>query len=171
VELTGKILKEAEAMRETVASFRMAFWPLFVTILAWGIPIGLGLTGLLLRDLWSLGLPIFATGVVAAVAAGEVAAVVCLVFAIAYFRIHVGTWGVRCFDFWGLYHEVAWDEIVAVRPMNFLFGLSFLRTFRADGRRPLWLPQFLVDGERFTGLVRRFAGPTHPLTRALLEGG
>jgi hypothetical protein len=66
--------------------------------------------------------------------------------------------------------EGAWDDIVAVRPMNFLFGLSFLRIFRADGRRPLWLPQFLVDGARFADLVRQFAGPTHPLTRALLEG-
>ncbi len=157
-------------MRETVASFRVAFWPLFLTILAWGVPIGLGLSALLMRDLWSHGLLVFTGATASAVGAAEVAALVGLKVAIAYYRIHVGTWGVRCFDFWGVYHEATWEEIVAVRPINFLFGLSFLRAVRAGGR-PLWLPEFLVDGGQFADLVRQFAGPAHPLARALFEGG
>lgn len=59
-------------------------------------------------------------------------------------------------------------EIVAVRPLN-LPVFPTLRIFRADKRRPLWLPLGLADMRRFEELVHQYAGPTNPLTRALIE--
>src|SRR5437879_558624 len=98
----------------------MAFLPLFLTILAWGVPIGLGWSSALLWDRLSRCVLTFALAIVCAVGVAEAVGLVCLVAAIAYFRVHVGTWGVYCSDRWGLYHEAEWADIVAVRSVNFL---------------------------------------------------
>jgi hypothetical protein len=154
-------------VRETIAAFRMAFLPLVITILAWGVVGGALLGGAVL---WAAGLPAREAllTLAAGIGAGEVAGVVLGLAYIAYFRVHIGRWGVRAFDAYGLYHETTWEDITAVRPLNFL-GLRFLRAFRAGGRRPLWLPMFLSDMRGFTALVREHAGPVHVLARGLLD--
>ena len=84
--------------------------------------------------------------------------------------MYVGPWGLRASDGYGLFHEVEWAALAAARPLNFC-GMRYLRVLRAGGGRPLWLPLSLADRRGFEELVRRYAGPAHTLTRALLEVG
>jgi hypothetical protein len=82
--------------------------------------------------------------------------------------VYAGPAGLRAADFWGRFREVPWTEVVAVRPINML-GLKYLRAYRAGGGSPLWLPLFLGDLGGFGLVVRRYAGPQHPLAVALLD--
>jgi hypothetical protein len=103
-----------------------------------------------------------------AVGVGEVAALLCLLAFIAYFKVRVSPKGLGGFDPWGRYREVAWDQLRGARPVN-LLGLKFLRAYGAGGKAVLSLPLFLSDLERFCSLVRQHAGPEHPLAIALHE--
>src|SRR5262249_25902123 len=99
---------------------------------------------------------------------GEVAALLCLLAFSAYFKVRVTPAGLGGFDAWCRYREGAWDQLRVSRPGNVL-GLKYLRAYATGTKVPLWLPVFLNDLDRFCALVRKHAGPEHPLALALHE--
>jgi hypothetical protein len=149
-------------MRETLASFRWSMVP-WLFIAAAAVPPGLGIAWLFAKR------PLTGFDLLAATCGGYAGGLVLTLLITSWWKVHVGTWGLRCFDAYGLFHEVEWSEIVGVR-LLFFPGLSTLRILRGGNRRALWLPLWLADMRRFEELVSRHAGPTNPLTRALIEG-
>jgi hypothetical protein len=147
-----------------VESFRCSFWLFFAVILGFGLFVSLAL----IAFLW--GWRIDPLAVVAGIAAGEAVGLLYTLAVVFYFKVYVGPVGLRCYNFWGVYRTAAWDDIRSARPFNFL-GLRFLRAHTADARTPLWVPLFLTEPERFEALVRRYAGVTNPLARALEDDG
>jgi hypothetical protein len=83
-----------------------------------------------------------------------------------FFPVSISQDGIRSFNFWGLYHTVAWPEVTAVKPVN-LLGLRYLFIYSPKLRWPLWVPRFLADPARFKRLVLDYAGPNHPLSQAI----
>jgi hypothetical protein len=158
-------------MRETTAAFRWSYLPfLFVTGSAAfvGLGLGFGLGGLLAQR--PLPARVFVLAFTAALAGGYGTGLALTLLVTAHWKVYVGPWGRRASDGYGKFHEAEWAAMGAVRPFNFL-GIRYLRVLRGGGRRPLWLPLALADRRGFEELVRRYAGPAHPLTRALLEAG
>jgi hypothetical protein len=146
-------------MQGPVESFRLAFLPVFLLMLA---------LGLLANGVWLLiffVLKIKTAGLLVGLGGVTVVVVLLAFLAVVFFPTGVGSWGVRGYDAWGLYHNVAWADVEAARPAR-LLGLRFLRVFPRGGR-PVWVPLFLSDMTRFRGLVAQHAGPGHPLTAAL----
>src|SRR5437763_10220692 len=102
-------------MDQPVLKFWSNFWPMFwitwrsttfgcaVGVLAstWGIPIE-----------WELRLlAVLAGGLVGGVIMG-----LPLALAILYFPVYVAVDGIKCYDFWGIYHFAPWETIERVRP-------------------------------------------------------
>jgi hypothetical protein len=82
------------------------------------------------------------------------------------FPVYVSPDGLKAYNFWGIYTSVGWDSITAAKTVH--FGVAgFLRVFTRDTRLPFWLPLFSANMDRFTELVREYAGPNNPLTIAL----
>ncbi len=149
-------------MQGPVESFRFAFLPVFLLMLA---------LGLLANGVWLLLffiLKIKTAGLPVSLGVTPVVVVAAAFLAVVFFPTGVGSWGVRGYDSWGLYHNVAWADMAAVRPAR-LLGLRFLRVLPRGGGRPIWVPLFLSDMGRFRGLVAQHAGSTHPLTAALQQ--
>jgi hypothetical protein len=85
---------------------------------------------------------------------------------VLFFKVNVGTWGLRSYDFWGSYHEIEWHEMKEARPLNML-GARYLRVV-SPGQATLWVPLFLANQGEFARLVQQHAGPEHPLVIALV---
>jgi hypothetical protein len=147
----------------------MSFWWLFgyVMVAAAGIGVPLALALVMLAGVKPP--PGQLLGAVAlGVGGGEVAALLCLLAFIAYFKVRVSAEELGGFDAWGRYREITWDHLRVARPVN-LLGLKYLRVYGTGGKALLSLPLFLSDLEGFCRLVRRHAGPEHPLALALHE--
>jgi hypothetical protein len=145
-----------------VESFRCSFWLVFAVIMALGLVLALAL--ILPLSGWRPD----PFALLIAIAVAEVVGLLYTLAVVFYFKVYAGPAGLRCYNFWGLYRTAAWDDIRSARPFNFL-GLRFLRTHTANALTPLWVPLFLTKPERFEVLVRRYAGPDHPLALALAE--
>jgi hypothetical protein len=146
-----------------VESFRCSFWLVFFVMVVLGLVLGL------LMILAMSGFRLDPVGLVVGLTAGELVGLLITALLVFYFKVYAGPEGLRAYNFWGLYRTVAWEDIRSARPVNFL-GLRYLRAHTANASSPLWLPLFLTEQDRFDALVRAHAGPSHPLTRALLEG-
>jgi hypothetical protein len=70
------------------------------------------------------------------------------------------------YNFWGVYSSPAWDGITAARTLN-LGVVSLVRVYTEETWLTLWVPLFLDDLDRFTELVRDFAGDGNPLSAEL----
>jgi hypothetical protein len=82
--------------------------------------------------------------------------------AIGCLKIVISPSGIKGYNFWGYRHFAEWDRIVEVKPIKFI-GLRYLRIFHAPGKRPIWLPLFLVDMEGFESEIKRVASPSNPV--------
>jgi hypothetical protein len=80
--------------------------------------------------------------------------------------VYVFPHGVRCYNFWGLYQTVTWEEISTIQK-RYVFGLPYLTVRPAAGGGPIWLPLYLSNMERFVTAVRDRAGDDHPLVAEL----
>jgi hypothetical protein len=150
-----------------VEAFRMSFVWLFLYV----IVIGVSIAALLILTAHVITLtPPDPVGLLLAITGAEGAGFFLLLAYVGYFKVYVSPEGLRCFNLWGLYRLLRWDDFRSVRPINAL-GLRYLLAYPADGGSALWLPLFLADGEGFHRLVREYAGPAHPLSRALLDEG
>jgi hypothetical protein len=141
-------------------SFRMSYLAVLVCILAIGLP-GIVLIAIA-RDGLHVNIAALALGLVGGIVVG---ALLTAAF-VAYFKLYVNSLGLRCFDFWGLYHDAAWSDIVLAKPFSFL-GVRFLRTFRAKTRLALWVPVSLADFRGFREFVCGHVDASNPLVREL----
>lgn len=82
------------------------------------------------------------------------------------YKVFISPKGLKCFDFWGIYHFTGWSSITNAKLYNILW-LEYLRVFSSSTPRPLWLPLFLKRKTYFLEKVKEYAGEDHPLTIAL----
>lgn len=89
-----------------------------------------------------------------------------LMFAVAVllFPLYVLPDGIRCYNFWGLYRTLRWEEIATVSKTNML-GLPYAIAKDANGRREIWVPLYLTNMPGFLVAVRAAAGEEHMLAK------
>ena len=96
-------------------------------------------------------------------------ALICDVFAglilIWYFKVKLTPRGISCFNFWGIYSFVLWDEMREVKIFNH-FGLKCIRVFFRNSRIPLWVPLFIKNRKSFTAALCEFAPASNLLRQA-----
>jgi hypothetical protein len=141
-------------------TFRFAFLPVLACGLAIGIP------GIVVIAMAQEGLRVNLLALAIGIAGGTVVGIVLTGAVVAYFKVYVSTHRLRCFDFWGLYHDVSWAEIVGVKPINFL-GLRYLRLSISKHRMRVWLPLFLNDFGDFRDFVRDHVDESNALVQEL----
>jgi hypothetical protein len=141
-------------------SFRYSFLP----VLGWALAIGV--PGIVLIALATKGFHVNLLALGLGIVGGTVTGVLLTAAAVAYFKVYVSLHGLRCFDFWGVYHEVAWSEIVAAKPIN-LLGLRFLRVLNTKSRMAIWLPMFLANYHGFREFVCNHVDESNPLVQEL----
>ncbi|PND39037.1 hypothetical protein C1O66_16890 [Paucibacter aquatile] len=85
---------------------------------------------------------------------------------VAICRFSVSAEGLRTFDSWGRWRQIAWADIAAVEPARYLLW-PHLR-LQVDGQsRGFWLPLQLKDMAGLRTAVIEQAGARHPLAVAL----
>jgi hypothetical protein len=147
-------------MAEQRLAFRSAILPLYLITLLITIVVGVG--SILFRH----GLAVDGAAVGVRFLWAAVGVFVFIVAAVVLFRVYVSAEGLRCYSFWGNYHNLGWPEIDSVRPIN-LLGLRYLRVGSSQSGHTVWVPLFLADMPRFRAAVREFAGEGHILVNAL----
>ena len=85
----------------------------------------------------------------------------------AYFKVKLNPRGISCFNFWGIYSFVLWDEMRGVKIVNFL-GLKYVRVFFRNSLFPLWVPLFIKNRQGFSKALSEFAPPSN-LLRQMFE--
>lgn len=85
-----------------------------------------------------------------------------------YSRVQIFEQGLRGYDFIGVYHEVPWSSIRSTRGAS-VAGLRYIVVSSAVPTVELWVPVFLANKSDFCAALRRHAGPSHPLTQAVLR--
>lgn len=75
------------------------------------------------------------------------------------------------FDAWGFSLDVGWNNIERVKTITVFPGLSYLKVFSPELKRPLWLPLFLRNREDFFKVVTKYARPDSPLIEGLRAAG
>lgn len=97
-----------------------------------------------------------------------VLALAALFVASLYFRVQILSTGLRCYDFIGRYHVVAWSDIARVQEVEHGM-LPFLEVESKSADVVVCLPLFLTDMRRFTNLAMQTAGADNPLVIGLRE--
>lgn len=83
--------------------------------------------------------------------------------------ITVSASGFRCINYWTIPRAVSWDRVRNAVPYRD-FGLEYiLCDVKGMWFGPL-IPTWIEDWEGFRQVVLLYAGPAHPLTRALFPG-
>ncbi len=82
------------------------------------------------------------------------------------FPVYVLSGGIRCYDFFGFYQTIDWDEMGEMKVSSML-GLKYLVVNRVKKPDQIWIPLYLYDGAGFKGAVRERAGKGHGLVEAL----
>jgi len=86
---------------------------------------------------------------------------------IAFFKVKLKPNGISCFNFWGIYSFVLWEEMRAIKIFD-LFGLQYARVFFRDSKVPLWVPLFIKNRQEFSKALSEFA-PSSNLLRQTFE--
>ena len=81
---------------------------------------------------------------------------------IRYFKITITNTGIKGYGFWGKYHSIEWEDIVDVKPLR-IIGLKYIRVFNTRTKRPLWLPLFLSDMNRFKEEIQAIVPHNNPM--------
>lgn len=84
------------------------------------------------------------------------------------FPIDLSPESIRCCDFWGRYHEVAWGRIVNADVWH-LLGLPYLRLRSSGGQQALWMTLSLDRADELGELFSEFVSPDHPIRRAIAK--
>ena len=97
-------------------------------------------------------------------------AVSVLICALSYWLMAVkaGGWGLRAYNFWGVGHEVKWNQIKVAEFKWFL--LPYLVVSTDSGQR-LWIALCLEEPLEFAQTVAQYTAPTHPLQQFLWQRG
>jgi hypothetical protein len=91
-----------------------------------------------------------------------------LVFALAVvaFPVYVLDEGVRCYNFYGVYGTIRWDDAIHIRRTN-LFGLRYAVVSAPETSVELWLPLYLSDMNGFIAAIQEHVSDDHPLVMEL----
>jgi hypothetical protein len=145
-----------------LGAFRSAVLPLA------GATIKFAATGGLVVAIINLifGQPALAAGWTTAKWLG-IAAAVLFSGAWIYSRVHVFERGLRSYDFSGRYHDVPWASIRGTREAS-MAGLRYIVASSVAPKVELWVPVFIANKPDFCAALQSHAGPSHPLTRAVL---
>jgi hypothetical protein len=82
------------------------------------------------------------------------------------FRVSVSAGGLEWMTLDGARWSARWDEIRGATRHHWL-GLGQVQFELANGRGASWVPLNLSDPGGFLDALREYAGPDHPLTRAV----
>jgi hypothetical protein len=85
----------------------------------------------------------------------------------AYYKVKLNSHGISCFNFWGIYSFVLWEEMREIKTFN-LFGLKYIRVFFRNSRIPLWVPLFIKNRNEFSKILVESA-PVSNLLRQAFE--
>jgi hypothetical protein len=90
------------------------------------------------------------------------------IFALAVvgFPVYVSADGIRCYNFYGIYHTVSWANMQRLQ-IRSLFGLRYLVIDASGSGSEIWLPLYLSDMPGFVASVREYAGEQHALVQLL----
>jgi len=141
---------------QPVEAFKSSFTRVIAVILACAIPIGVAV--IFLDDGLETNIPALLAGVLG----GSLAAFALTAIAVAYFKVYVHPDGIRGYNAWGLYHDLAWPDIEKIRPFT-LPGLRYIRVYCKNNSSVMWLPLFLTNMSRFKELVSQYAKPDNAL--------
>jgi hypothetical protein len=86
------------------------------------------------------------------------------------FKVKLKPSGISCFNFWGIYSFVLWDEMREVKTFNCL-GLKYIRVFFRNSRIPLWVPLFIKNRSGFSKALSEFAPVDNLLRQAFAQNG
>src|SRR5436190_1288495 len=97
---------------------------------------------------WVVGNPISGFPTIA------IAIVTGLVFAIAaaLFPVYVLPEGIRCYNFYGTYRTIGFDEMASIQ-VSSVFGLKYLVVNRAESQDQIWIPLYLYDRAGFRAAI------------------
>ena len=119
--------------------FRTKFWPVCLVSMPGLMAVSFG--GLIIA-----GVPMSPSILQLNFALSSIGGLAMSAFLTFFFRIQVFEKSIHCFDFWGRYHTVSWEDITTARPI--WLGLRYLRLDSV--RRPtIWLPLYLHRQEEF----------------------
>jgi hypothetical protein len=80
---------------------------------------------------------------------------------IRIYKITIRSEGIRGYDCWGIFHFIEWEMITDVKPIRIL-GLKYIRALNKE-TRPLWLPLFLSDMNKFKEEIQKKVPQNNPL--------
>lgn len=109
--------------------------------------------------------PISTVGLVVCLVVFAVLSLLSSPILIACFPVHINSLGIRAYNFWGIYHNIAWSEIRLVKLLNIL-GLRYL-IVKSDENRSILVPIFLSRKQQFKEDVKVYAGESSLLVQAL----
>jgi hypothetical protein len=153
--------------KETVLKFKTPLWS-GMRLLFIGNLLGLiMLLPFIIKEVTHLSLRwllILAGGLILWVSIADV--IMCLILT-QCFKVKLKPNGISCYNFWGIYSFVLWEEMRAVKMFN-LFGLKYARVFFRNSNIPLWVPLFIKNRNEFSKALSEFAPPPN-LLRQVFE--
>jgi hypothetical protein len=156
-------------MQGPVETFRIALWiPLAWVLLvatSIGVPVGLGIAFVMVGPRPPLQV---LEAVCTAVAVGDVVGFLGVCALVAYFKVSISPEGLRTYNSCFLFRTVCWADIRTTSRSG-MPGLMSLKIGVPGARFSFYVPLCLYRLERFSLLVRQYAGAEHPLARALNE--
>lgn len=141
--------------------FKSSFTTLITFILGWTILPGVSIT-LIIQGV-STGSVL---GALIASAVAALAQLGCTAIAVAYFKVYVRIDRLRGYNAMGRYFDLPWEDIEAIRPINF-GGLRYIRIASKKDIPVMWLPLFLNRMNEFHKLVVQYTKPGNPLAQYL----
>jgi hypothetical protein len=82
---------------------------------------------------------------------------------IRFFKITINSEGIRGYNFWGKYYFIEWESITETKHIR-VVGLKYLRVFSKSIKRPLWVPLFLNNMEKFKKDIQEFVPENNPMS-------
>ena len=146
-------------MSSSREAYYSSFWHTYGIIQLWTLPT------LVVIAVTLQGWRINPVGLLISMLSAAALGLVLVLIAVPCFPVYVEPDGIRSYDFWGMYHTVAWPELVSIRTIN-LGGLRYLLIRRVGG--PLiFVSLFLSRMGDFRDSVQRHASDENPLAREL----
>ena len=80
--------------------------------------------------------------------AATITLMVVVLIANEYYKTSISDTQIKSYDAWGRRHSIEFNEIVKIKPIQFVF-MKYIRVMGKDERRPVWIPLFLRDLKGF----------------------
>lgn len=93
-----------------------------------------------------------------------------LSLAVAYYKIYIYSGRFVGRSFWGKLHDMEWNDVERIRAIGFL-GVKYIGVYSRRNTKPVWIPLFLKNLDRFVNLVCQYAEPNNPLVQYFKNAG